>query len=164
MTISSPDFDPDSVQLLVGKEGEPLSNVVDDPNYHLDRLTGQITYRAQGLKSPASYIVEVLVRDFVGNETNLRWTFTFAESLSYKTPPAIVIGFPPKDGVTGLTERAFSSSSSTVFLFRYGDPRRPVLPRLIAKGERFAFLSVVSFPHWRRKEIDSSLTPYSWMP
>ncbi|MAF11656.1 hypothetical protein CMK11_14505, partial [Candidatus Poribacteria bacterium] len=113
-TIAAADYDPESVDLLFGIDGDVLASITGDPLYKLDIPAGQVTY-APLLDDGVTYRVILRVADGVGNATEETWTFTVDLAAEDDSDPVVTILFPqPGESVddSGLDILSFAVGDS----------------------------------------------------
>ena len=109
-TIEGRDYDPDTLEVLFGIEGDALASVLDDPLFEFASTVGQLGYFPL-LEDGNTYRVIVRIRDHAGNQGELTWTFDVATEQEDDTDPAITVLFPqPGQNIddTGLDMLSFS--------------------------------------------------------
>ncbi|MBT5709977.1 hypothetical protein HOI71_02955, partial [Candidatus Poribacteria bacterium] len=113
-TIAAADYDPETVDLLFGVDGDALASVTGDALYKLDIPAGQVSY-APLLEDGATYRVILRVSDAVGNATEETWTFTVDLAAEDDSDPLVTILFPqPGESVddSGLDILSFAVGDS----------------------------------------------------
>ena len=114
-TIAAADYEPATVELLFGVDGDALSDVTDDElNYTLDIPSGQVTYTPL-LDDRTTYRAILRVSDGVGNAAEATWTFTVDIAAEDDSDPVVTILFPrPGESVddSGLDILSFAVGDS----------------------------------------------------